>query len=253
VALGSGGPVVTISGWDAYVTDFLTRAREAGHAVPEVAFQLALDNLRNRLAYAGDLGGGWRGIRLRGGRRTRARRVARIWPMPSTSWPATPAPSSVICAITPRPSSMPSPPPWRGPQLGAALALYGDKPRADRAFASALALLNEGEADLGWRLDFGSSLRDAAALLALAAESGTGAVDLVALAARIDRLGALDGRLSTQEQAWLLLAAQALMEGAAIRDCLVNNLLIYNEKNLKIHDHLPPCNFIWKFKYGFSR
>jgi hypothetical protein len=31
-----------------------------------------------------------------------------------------------------------------------------------------------------------------------------------------------------------------------IRDCLVNNLLIYNEKNLKIHDHLPPCNFIWK-------
>ena len=90
-------------------------------------------------------------------------------------------------------------------QLGAALALYGDKPRADRAFASALALLNEGEADLGWRLDFGSSLRDAAALLALAAESGTGAVDLVALAARIDRLGALDGRLSTQEQAWLLL------------------------------------------------
>lgn len=38
-----------------------------------------------------------------------------------------------------------------------------------------------------------------------------------------------------------------------LRDCLVNNLLIYNEKNLKIHDHLPPCNFIWKFKYGFSR
>jgi hypothetical protein len=41
--------------------------------------------------------------------------------------------------------------------------------------------------------------------------------------------------------------------GVKLRDCLVNNLLIYNEKNLKIHDHLPPCNFIWKFKYGFSR
>jgi uncharacterized protein YfaS (alpha-2-macroglobulin family) len=100
-------------------------------------------------------------------------------------------------------------------QLGAALALYGDRPRADRAFASALALLNRGEPGLGWRRDYGSDLRDAAALLALAAESGTQAVDLKALAEHIDQLGALDDRLSTQEQAWLLVAAQALMQGAA--------------------------------------
>ncbi len=32
---------------DAYVTDFLTRARERGFAVPQVAFNLALDRLRN--------------------------------------------------------------------------------------------------------------------------------------------------------------------------------------------------------------
>ena len=35
---------------DAYVTDFLTRARERNFAVPDVAFRLALDNLRNHVA-----------------------------------------------------------------------------------------------------------------------------------------------------------------------------------------------------------
>src|SRR3954469_4563148 len=35
---------------DAYVTDFLTRARERNFAVPDVAFRLALDNLRNHIA-----------------------------------------------------------------------------------------------------------------------------------------------------------------------------------------------------------
>ena len=37
---------------DAYVTDFLTRARERGFAVPDVAFRLALDRLRNFVATA---------------------------------------------------------------------------------------------------------------------------------------------------------------------------------------------------------
>src|SRR6202035_1908799 len=32
---------------DAYVTDFLTRARERGFAIPDVAYKLALDRLRN--------------------------------------------------------------------------------------------------------------------------------------------------------------------------------------------------------------
>lgn len=187
---------------DAYVTDFLTRAKETGHGVPDVAFQLALDNLRNRLAYAGDLGEG----NERGGEdlayalyvlARNARAVIgdlRYY-----------AEAKLDAFATPMARA----------QLGAALALYGDKPRADRAFASALALLDEGEEGEGWRPDFGSGLRDAAALLALAAESGTRSIDLMALAGRIDKLGALDGRLSTQEQAWLLLAAQALMEGAA--------------------------------------
>jgi hypothetical protein len=39
---------------DAYVTDFLTRARERGFAVPDVAFKLALDRLRNFVGNAED-------------------------------------------------------------------------------------------------------------------------------------------------------------------------------------------------------
>ena len=39
---------------DAYVTDFLSRAKSAGYAVPDLAFDLALDNLRNRVNYASD-------------------------------------------------------------------------------------------------------------------------------------------------------------------------------------------------------
>src|SRR5262249_23928652 len=35
---------------DAYVTDFLTRARDRSFAVPDTAFKLALDHLRNYLA-----------------------------------------------------------------------------------------------------------------------------------------------------------------------------------------------------------
>ena len=41
---------------DAYVTDFLTRARERGFVVPDVAFKLALDRLRNFVATAPEPG-----------------------------------------------------------------------------------------------------------------------------------------------------------------------------------------------------
>ncbi|HPB74003.1 MAG TPA: alpha-2-macroglobulin, partial [Chromatiaceae bacterium] len=226
---------------DAYVTDFLTRAREAGHAVPEVAFQLALDNLRNRLAYAGDFGGGDASAGAAGdgegdaagadeGADADASEGGFITGLPAPAGPRAGgedvAYALYVLARNARAvigdlryyaevKLQAFATPLARAQLGAALALYGDRPRAERAFASALARLNRGESGAGWRTDYGSDLRDAAAILALAAETGTQAVDLNALAKRIDQLGALDGRLSTQEQAWLLVAAQALMQGAA--------------------------------------
>src|SRR5690606_3136250 len=40
---------------DAYITEFLTRAREAGYEVPTEGFAAALDNLQNRLTYTTDV------------------------------------------------------------------------------------------------------------------------------------------------------------------------------------------------------
>ena len=55
-------------------------------------------------------------------------------------------------------------------QLGAALAMTGDKERAERAFKAALSGLEAPGRDVA-RADYGSPLRDQAALVTLAVES----------------------------------------------------------------------------------
>jgi len=185
---------------DAYVTDFLTRAREKGYEVPEIPFRLAVDNLRNRLAYAPDFDKGGEDIAYalyvlaRNGRAA----IGDLRYYAETKLDA--FASSMAKA-----------------QVGAALALYGDRPRSDTAFRAAVQQLDRSVDSWEWRSDYGSLLRDAAAVLALSAEAGTGAVDRASLLALIgDRLGG-SGNTSTQENAWLLLAAHALNEGAAGR------------------------------------
>ncbi len=97
-------------------------------------------------------------------------------------------------------------------QIGAALALYGDKPRADAVFRAALgALYTPSDATHGWRSDYGSDLRDSAATLTLASETRTG-IDLVSLSSRVETERLAASYTSTQEDAWSLLAAHALME-----------------------------------------
>src|SRR5690606_31554330 len=57
-------------------------------------------------------------------------------------------------------------------QIAASLALYGDSQRAERVFASAFNLASSGASTIGdSRSDYGSRLRDSAAMLALAAET----------------------------------------------------------------------------------
>jgi alpha-2-macroglobulin len=104
-------------------------------------------------------------------------------------------------------------------QLAAALAMLGDRARAGKAFAAALAAL-EAERDGGVsRSDYGSRLRDAAAVLALIAEANLGGEiesDAVARAgAVLDQARAGRSFLSTQENNWIALAAEALAEHAA--------------------------------------
>jgi len=94
-------------------------------------------------------------------------------------------------------------------QLGAALALYGDTARSQAAFAAAE---KPGFGDLNRIFDYGSELRDQAAWVALQAESGTPPAQLAEAAARLAAQFQERTYTSTQEQAWLLLAAHALIQ-----------------------------------------
>jgi uncharacterized protein YfaS (alpha-2-macroglobulin family) len=95
-------------------------------------------------------------------------------------------------------------------QVGAALASYGDQARADRMFRLAGARVAQAETDTDWRSDYGSALRDTAAVLSLAVDAGSDAVDRVALAEQVSR--APTARRSTQENLWSLMAVNALVK-----------------------------------------
>jgi hypothetical protein len=86
--------------------------------------------------------------------------------------------------------------------------------RKAAARMEAQAGLDEGQV---WRVDYGTPYRDAAALLTLAVEAGSQAVDREALA---DRIATQSATLSTQEATWALLAAHAL-SGTAGADGIV--------------------------------
>ncbi|OIP86732.1 MAG: PAN domain-containing protein [Rhodobacterales bacterium CG2_30_65_12] len=177
---------------DAYVSDFLTRARAQGYGVPDTALRAALDNLRNRVNYYPDFEAG--GEDLAYALYVLAREGAaamgdlRYYADIKAPEFATPLASA---------------------QLGAALAAYGDPTRADRMFArAARQLARVKPEDQIWRADYGTNLRDAAAVLTLAVEAGSAAIDRKALLTRIARA---EGPLSTQEAMWSLLAANALL------------------------------------------
>jgi len=179
---------------DAWVTDFLVRARRMGHQVPERALRAALDNLASQVNYAGDFehGGEDLAYALMVLASEGAAAVGDLRYNADTRADAFATPLALA-------------------QLGAALAAHGDQPRADAMFARAsrMALGRSGEGTPRWRGDFGTRLRDRAGVLALARASGSQAIDAAALT---DSIAAEMGRqhLSTQEQAWILMAAQGL-------------------------------------------
>jgi len=196
---GSFGLWRAVSGdfWlDAYVTDFLSRAKAEGHAVPDRAFRQALDNLRNRVNYAPDFDAG----------DDAGRDVAYALMVLAREGAAAMGDLRYYADVKGGDFDTP----LAAAQLGAALAAYGDQPRADTMFGRAARLI-ETRPDTGrlWRADYGTGLRDAAGVLALATEAGSSAVDADMLTARITRA---DLRPSTQEAAWSLLAAHALIK-----------------------------------------
>ena len=179
---------------DAFVTDFLSRAKARGYQVPDQAFRNALDNLRNQVNYQSDFDNGGEALAyaLMVLAREGAAAVGDLRYYADVKGDAFATPTAMA-------------------QLGAALASYGDQPRADAMFrraGAAMQALSGPDTEQIFRADYGTNFRDAAAVLTLAVEAGSNAVDREALTDRIS------GRttLSTQEATWALLAATALID-----------------------------------------
>lgn len=187
---------------DAYTTDFLSRARATGHAVPDRAFRLALDNLRNRINYAPDFDKGGRDIAY--ALMVLAREGAAS--MSDLRYYADVKADAFDTTLALA-------------QLGAALATYGDQTRADMLFARAARQVASAEDNRLWRSDYGTNLRDSAGLLALATEARSSVVNASALT---DRIAGDATRRSTQESAWILLAAKALIDRPEASGLLVD-------------------------------
>lgn len=91
-------------------------------------------------------------------------------------------------------------------QIGAAFAMYGDQQRAADAFKTALDRVERRNAEGD---DYGSLIRDLAAIATLMLETKGSGQNPAAVLQRVAALQAQSSWLSTQEQAWLLLAAHA--------------------------------------------
>ncbi len=185
---------------DSFVTEFLLRARDEGHghAVPDQALTMALDNLSNQVSYAADFERGGEDIAYALYDLARAGRAAI---------------GDLRYYFEARLDRFGSP--LAKAQLGAALALYGDRTRAGTAFAAALDDLQRPDDPKVYRNDYGSWLRDTAAVLALAAEFRPAGVDIAALAERLADLRDASRWTSTQEDGWTLVAAAALARDTA--------------------------------------
>ena len=179
---------------DAYVTDFLTRAREKGFDVPDVLFKSALDRIRNSVVNAEEPEKDG-GRNLAYGLYVLARNGAA--PIGDLRYLADTKLNNLATPIAKA-------------QLAAALALVGDRNRAERVYASALeGLAPKPVLEFG-RTDYGSALRDAAALVSLASEGNAPGATLTQAVARVETARGLTPYTSTQENAWLVLAARAL-------------------------------------------
>ncbi len=183
---------------DAYIVDFLTRAGERGFDVPRRAFDQALDRLRNHVANTTEVDGA-------GG-------AALAYAAYVLARNGRPVMGDLRYLADTRIKAFETP--LARAQIAAGLALLGDRTRAERAFASALDALRIQEAAKDWRTDYGSRLRDGAGMLTLVAEAGLSRAAVTPIAGAIERERAATPFTSTQEQAWMVLAAQALQAQA---------------------------------------
>ena len=180
----------------AFVTDFLTRARENNYDVPQKKFDAALERLRNLIANANDIGAG-QGAPIAYAAYVLARNGREV--MGDLRYLA----DAKLDAIES---------PLARAQLAAALALLGDRPRAEAVFEKASERLSTLGNPLYSDADYGSRLRDGAGLLALAVETQMPAAEIARASKIIEDARAKTALSSTQENAFMILAAEALAD-----------------------------------------
>ena len=203
-AFGIWGPSDGDMWLSSYVTDFLTRAKESGFAVRQQPFTQALDRLQNYVSYAQDFssGGEARAYALYVLARNGRAPIGELRYYVDTKLDDFTTPLAQA-------------------QLGAALAMMGDKVRAEHALTAAMKSI-EATDDGFTRRDYGTSVRDGAALITLAAETGIARPEVPRLIAVVGKAYAAKTYTSTQEQAWMVLAARSLADEAKSMTLTVN-------------------------------
>jgi len=172
----------------AYAMDFLLRARAAGASVPDAAMA---DGLKYLATAVGDEGGDPAFY---------AAQPYRLYVLARAGQGRAGAARVLATQIDQLPT------PLARAQLGAALALAHDAPRAEAAFRAAL----DAPARGWWPLDYGTSLRDQAAVALLLRESGLLPDRLARLVAGLPGADLDPANLSTQELAWTTAVAAVL-------------------------------------------
>ncbi|MDR3375026.1 MAG: MG2 domain-containing protein [Ancalomicrobiaceae bacterium] len=192
---GVGGDSIWL---DAYVGDFLTRARERGYGVPDTAITSLLDRLRNYIV------------------NTNEPKEADAYEIAYAAYVLARNGRPVIGDLRYLADTKPEifVTPLAKAQIGAALAMLGDRGRAQPLFQAAVERLGAITGERTWREDYGSPLRDGAGLIALMAEANAqgNLVQKASALVETDR-GAVT-YTSTQENAWMVLAAYATMKDA---------------------------------------
>ncbi|NIX77716.1 alpha-2-macroglobulin family protein [Microvirga terricola] len=185
---------------DAFVADFLTRAREKQFTVPQTAFELALNRLRNKVVNTRDI--------------TRDEAAGIAYALYVLARNGRPVMGDLRYIADNKLSDFATP--LARAQIGAALSALGDRGRGRTAFQSALGLLQQASDDGLSRPDYGSRLRDGAGVLALIAESNGERADITRAVSILDatRNNTRYSYTSTQEQMWMVLAAQAMAKDA---------------------------------------
>ena len=171
-----------------YATEFLLRAKKAGATVGEAAMADALKAVTDPISTPGSDAEG------------NALQAYRLYVAALAGQPRAGANRILFESL----DSVPTP--LAKAQLGSALALSNDRPRAEQAFAAAIA----SPGRKAWDYDYGDATRDAAAVALLLKESGLLADRLPDMIARLPGGDTKPAGLDTQQEAWLAGAAGVL-------------------------------------------